>query len=118
MEVVGGGIDAVVEINLVEMIDGQVSGRPGENLIGQINSLSDLPGDIKDWSHQIRIFGNWGAHPDKDQLKNVERDDVLEVHDFFSKFLVYTFIMPARVKASRERREARSAGTTQLTDTE
>ncbi|RFF27200.1 MULTISPECIES: DUF4145 domain-containing protein [unclassified Wenzhouxiangella] len=79
-----------------------------ENLISQIDSLYSLPADIRDWSHQIRIFGNWGAHPDQDQLKNVDRDDVLEVHDFFSKFLVYTFIMPAKVRASRERREART----------
>lgn len=84
--------------------------KPDANLIDQINSLTSLPEDIKDWSHQIRIFGNWGAHPDKDNLKNVDRDDVLEVHDFFSKFLVYTFIMPAKVKASRERRAGKAAG--------
>lgn len=81
--------------------------NPKESLIEQINALKSLPGDIKDWSHQTRIFGNWGAHPDKDKLKDVDREDVIEVHDFFSKFLTYTFIMPAKVKASRERREAR-----------
>lgn len=81
---------------------------PEKHLVAQINSLNSLPGDIKDWSHQIRIAGNWGAHPDKDQLKDVDQEDVLEAHDFFAKFLVYTFIMPAKVKASRERREAKA----------
>ncbi len=28
------------------------------DLIKQIESLGNLPSDIKDWTHQIRIFGN------------------------------------------------------------
>ncbi len=75
------------------------------DLIKQIESLDNLPADIKDWSHQIRIFGNWGAHPDADNLKNVDGDDVSEAHDFVSKFLTYMFIMPEKVKLSRERRQ-------------
>lgn len=75
------------------------------DLIKQIESLDVLPKDVKDWAHQIRIFGNWGAHPDKDNLKDVGNDDVAEVHDFMSKLLLYIFIMPEKVKLSRERRE-------------
>lgn len=75
------------------------------DLIKQIQSLGTLPEDIKDWAHQIRIFGNWGAHPDKDNLKEITDDDVAEVHDFISKFLMYTFIMPEKVKLSRAKRE-------------
>jgi hypothetical protein len=79
--------------------------NPKDDLIKQINSLSSLPDDIKDWAHQIRIFGNWGAHPDKDQLKNVGSADTEEVHDFLAKFFMYTFVMPEKVKISRIRRE-------------
>jgi len=79
--------------------------NPNDDLIQQINSLTSLPADIKDWAHQIRIFGNWGAHPDKDQLKNVEDTDTEEVHDFIAKFFMYTFIMPEKVKLSRIRRD-------------
>ena len=75
------------------------------HLIAQIDSLGSLPEDLKDWAHQIRIFGNWGAHPDKDNLKDVDKDDVLETHDFLAKFFVYTFIMPQKVATSRKRRE-------------
>jgi len=75
------------------------------DLITQINSLNSLPSDIKDWAHQIRIFGNWGAHPDKDNLKEVDHDDVIEVNDFISKFFLYVFIMPEKVKLSRTKRE-------------
>jgi hypothetical protein len=78
---------------------------PTVDLIRQISSLETLPSDIKDWAHQIRIFGNWGAHPDKDNLKEVAPDDVAEAHDFTSKFLLYTFIMPEKVKLSREKRD-------------
>ena len=77
------------------------------DLIKQIESLASLPGDIKDWAHQIRILGNWGAHPDKDNLKDVNEDDVAEVHDIISKFLLYMFIMPEKVKLSRANREAK-----------
>lgn len=76
-----------------------------DDLIKQIASLNTLPSDIKDWAHQIRIFGNWGAHPDKDKLKDVDENDVVEAHDFTSKFFIYMFIMPKKVKESRKRRE-------------
>jgi hypothetical protein len=77
------------------------------DLIKQIESLNSLPADIKDWAHQIRIFGNWGAHPDKDNLKEVDEDDVAEVYEFFEKYLVYMFIMPKKVQLSRAKREAK-----------
>lgn len=82
-----------------------VGANPKLDLVKQIESLPSLPSDIKDWAHQIRILGNWGAHPDADNLKNVDSDDVIETHDFMSKFILYMFIMPAKVKLSREKRE-------------
>jgi hypothetical protein len=83
---------------------------PKLELVKQISSLSNLPPDVKDWSHQIRIFGNWGAHPDVDNLKSVDNDDVLETHDFMSKFILYMFIMPEKVRISREKREKKLSG--------
>jgi len=84
------------------------------DLIKQIESLTSLPKDIIDWAHQIRIFGNWGAHPDKDQLKEVDSDDVAEVHDFISKFFVYMFIMPEKVKLSRAKRDEKLNKNTEI----
>lgn len=78
------------------------------DLVKQIESLQDLPKDIKDWSHQVRILGNWGAHPDKDGLKEVDGEVAAEVHDFIAKLLLYVFIMPQKVKLARERREQKS----------
>lgn len=79
-----------------------------DDLINQIDKLTTLPKDIKDWTHQIRIFGNWGAHPDKDKLKEVDAEEVAEAHDFISKFFVYMFIMPRKVEESRKRREEKT----------
>jgi hypothetical protein len=86
----------------------RIGADPKLDLIRQIESLDMLPKDVKDWAHQIRIFGNWGAHPDKDNLKDVDSDDVSEVHDFMSKFLLYIFIMPEKVKLSREKRDKKT----------
>lgn len=83
----------------------ELGANKDDDLIKQIDSLTNLPADIKDWAHQIRIFGNWGAHPDKDKLKDVNAEEVAETHDFISKFFVYMFIMPRKVKESRKRRE-------------
>jgi hypothetical protein len=80
---------------------------PKLDLVKQINSLPSLPADVKDWAHHIRILGNWGAHPDADNLKSIDANDVLETHDFISKFISYMFIMPAKVKLAREKREKR-----------
>lgn len=74
------------------------------DLVVQINSLQ-LTSDIKDWAHQIRIFWNWWAHPDKDWLKEVDEEITNEVHNFISEFLNYLFVMPKRVESARTRRE-------------
>jgi len=87
-------------------------------LIKQIESLTSLPKDIIDWAHQIRIFGNWGAHPDKDNLKDVEAVDVAEVHEFISKFFIYMFIMPEKVKLSRAKRDEKIKKNTEETTEE
>lgn len=79
-----------------------------DNLIKQIDSMDSLPKDIKDWTHQVRILGNWGVHPDKDELKDVGADEVAEAHDFTSKFFVYAFIMPKKVEESRKKREGKT----------
>jgi len=74
-----------------------------ENLLSQVDSLKELPKSIKDWAHQIRIFGNWGAHPNKDNLEDINKDDVENIHNFFINFLYYFFIFPERVAFCRKR---------------
>ena len=75
----------------------------GKNLFDQINSIEDLPESVKEWSHQIRIFGNWGAHPDKDGLKDVGKQEAEEAINFLQNFYTYVFIMPKKVERAKSK---------------
>lgn len=71
-------------------------------LLEQIKSIDKLTNEIKDWAHNIRIFGNWGAHPQDDDLKTVDLDKANEVKDFIDQFFNYVFIMPSKVVKARK----------------
>lgn len=75
--------------------------KPDEDLIIQIKDINGLTQDIKDWAHNIRIFGNWGAHPQDDNLKEVDSDIANEVKMFIEEFFNYVYVMPARVSKAR-----------------
>lgn len=71
-------------------------------LIEQIKSIPRLTDDIKDWAHNVRIFGNWGAHPQKDLLKDVDMKKAKEVRDFTDEFFNYVYVMPGKVAEARK----------------
>lgn len=73
-----------------------------QELLQQIKSTSRLTDDIKDWAHNIRIFGNWGAHPQEDLLKDVDIERAKEVKDFIEEFFNYVYVMPGKVAAARK----------------
>jgi hypothetical protein len=75
--------------------------NPKADLIDQVDELESkrliTPG-LKDIAHTIRIIANWGAHPQKDPLKEVTFDDALEILKFTSEFLEDIFVRPARLQ--------------------
>lgn len=73
------------------------------DLIDQIKSATFLTDDIKDWAHNIRIFGNWGAHPQDDNLKDVDSKLAEETKSFLEEFFNYVYLMPARVANARQK---------------
>lgn len=73
------------------------------DLINQIKNVGTLTKDIKDWAHNIRIFGNWGAHPQDDMLHDITPEIATEVRDFVDEFMNYVYVMPGKVEAARER---------------
>lgn len=81
--------------------------NPKADLIDQIDELESKrvinPG-LKDIAHAIRMIGNWGAHPQKDPLKEVTFDDALEILKFTSEFLDEIFIRPARLKTLKTKK--------------
>jgi hypothetical protein len=74
-----------------------------DELIEQIKGIGSLTSDIKDWAHNIRIFGNWGVHPQDDNLKNIDQLKAEEVRSFLEEFFNYVYVMPNRVARARNR---------------
>lgn len=81
-------------------------GAPGKNLFEQIDWLASngkISPNLKDWAHEIRHFGNFGAHPDE-LFGDVTQQDAETTFEFLKVFLQNVYEMPARVNRSRERR--------------
>ena len=74
-----------------------------QELIDQIKNASFLTQDIKDWAHNIRIFGNWGVHPQSDNLKDVDKKLAEETQSFLEEFFNYVYVMPLRVVSARQK---------------
>lgn len=79
----------------------ELGANEGEDLVKQIKNNASITEDIKDWAHNIRIFGNWGAHPQNDNLKDVNEKIAKEVKMFLEEFFNYVYVMPSRVFAAR-----------------
>lgn len=74
---------------------------PKEDLVDQIKNAPFLTQNIKDWAHNIRIFGNWGAHPQDDNLKDIDPKIAAETQSFLEEFFNYVYVMPSRVASAR-----------------
>ncbi len=81
--------------------------NPKQDLIEQINKAVFLTQEIKDWAHNIRIFGNWGAHPQNDNLKEADEAVANEAQAFLEEFFNYVYVMPDRVAKARAARQQR-----------
>lgn len=59
---------------------------------------------MKEIAHTIRMIGNYGAHPQKDLLREVTSEDSSEVPKFTSEFLDEVFVRPARIKSLKTKK--------------
>ena len=83
-------------------------GAKKDKLWEQIDELYNqqiITKSIKDWAHEIRLTGNIGAHPDKDGLEDVTKEDAKELIDFMEEYLNYVYIMPSKLEAKRAKKE-------------
>ena len=81
-------------------------GAKDADLTDQIDELATkgvLSLDIKNWAHEIRHFGNLGAHPDA-AFGDVTQEDAAQMLDFLKAYLQYVYEMPERVQKARARR--------------
>jgi hypothetical protein len=73
-------------------------GAPDGRLIEQIDWLAEngqITKQMKDVAHQIRLGGNLGAHPDRDGLTDVGRDEAEAILAFLRDFFRYVYEIPA-----------------------
>lgn len=90
------------------MIDKQAGG--GDKLYKQIDDLATkgiITNEIKDWAHEIRYWGNDGAHPASDYLDEISPHEITEVKDFLERVFDYVYVMPGKLDASRINRNAK-----------
>jgi hypothetical protein len=68
----------------------------------QLNELSQkglLNPSLLKVAHQVRYFGNYGAHPDEDGLGDVTQEEAETIRDLTWQVLEDLYINPARVEA-------------------
>lgn len=73
------------------------------------NKLDDqidevMPDSLKDVAHEIRLWGNFGAHPD-DFITDVTKDDAEEIKDFIDSVFETVYITPHRVQERKNKRQ-------------
>jgi hypothetical protein len=79
-------------------------------LVQQIDNLYNqriITEDIKELAHEIRIWGNVGAHPRDDELESIDAADVKDTKELLEALFDYIYVMPHKVKLSRSRRQNR-----------
>lgn len=60
--------------------------------------------DMKDWAHELRLFGNAGAHPGDDLLESVTDQEATDALVFAKAFLDYLYVLPSRIAKARQAR--------------
>ena len=76
-------------------------GATTKDLVGQISELAQkgvITKDIEEWATVVRWVGNDAAHPGKNDVKNEDAKDCL---DLAEQFLHVIFVTPAVAKARR-----------------
>ena len=80
-------------------------GASGKNFKEEINDLAEkgiLPPIMKDWSTEVRQFGNRSAHPDPEEGAP-SGQDARELVRFLDYFLECTYSLPHRIEKYRQR---------------
>lgn len=83
----------------------------GRNIKEEISNLATngaLPPLMKDWSNEVRLLRNEGAHP-VPGAGRVNSQDVKDLMRFLDYLLEYLFTLPVQIKKYRERRSHTSA---------
>lgn len=72
-------------------------GASGNRLIDQIDDLHKnglITKSLHDAAHEIRHFGNFGAHPRDDGLDDISSDDANVILKLTNQFLMDLYVRP------------------------
>jgi hypothetical protein len=89
------------------MLDKSAKGNTLNDQIKDLEARQIITADLKDWAHEIRLWGNEGAHPSDDGLDELTSEEVEVIQDFLERLFDYIYIMPAKVASSRANRDTR-----------
>lgn len=84
---------------------------PRETLNRQLDALAkegSLNSSLADVAKEIRLLGNYGAHPQDDGLDEVSKDQADDVVQLTGQVLEDLYVNPARVARLRERHSPRT----------
>jgi len=79
-----------------------------KNLYEQIDALFDagfITKHLRDSAHEIRHFGNFGAHPQDDELDKTTREDAATVDRLIWDLIRTIFIAPYETEQLKQKRE-------------
>lgn len=80
----------------------------GANLQKQIEKMHKkglITKSLRDAANEIRYFGNFGAHPQKDNLDNVTYEDAETIWNLTSAFLMDLYIRPSQIENLTNKRQ-------------
>lgn len=76
-------------------------------LIDLLHSDGLITKDLKDSAHELRYFGNYGAHVQDDGLDKVERQEARDVREITWQLLYSIYVGPFKTKELRKARTSK-----------
>lgn len=78
-------------------------------LIDKLNGAGLITKDLKESAHELRHFGNYGAHAQDDGLDSVTRQEAQDARELTWQFLYAIYVAPAKTEELRNARKAKGA---------
>jgi hypothetical protein len=79
----------------------------GLKLVKQIDALAEhgqITATLQKSAHEIRHFGNFGAHPQDDELDDTTREDADSIENLLENIIVAIYITPFNTERLRRKR--------------
>lgn len=83
-------------------------GASGRNLSEQINDMLAkglITRSLHNAAHEVRYFGNFGAHPQDDSLDKISEDDAKIVMEIVNQFLADLYVRPTETAKLTQKRD-------------